>query len=51
MLNVEVITNQNVGACYEPWYSLNGTELIKEMRSCRNKITNLVVKTIEEKND
>jgi hypothetical protein len=51
MLNVEVITNKNIGACYEPWYSLNGAELIEEMRSCRNKIINLVSKTIEKKND
>jgi len=51
MLNVEVITNKNIGACYEPWYSLNGVELIEEMRRCRDKITSLVAKTIEEKND
>lgn len=51
MLNVEVITNKNIGACYEPWYDLNGLKLIEAMRDCRDKIINLIVKTIEEKND
>lgn len=32
MLDMQVVTNQNSGAYWEPWFKLNGVELIHEFR-------------------
>jgi len=47
MMNVSVITNNLVGASFEPWFELKGDELIDIMLSKRNKITNNIIKILK----
>ena len=47
MMNVSVITNNLVGASFEPWFELKGNELIDIMLSKRNKITNNIIKILK----
>ena len=42
MMGMAVITNQNVGATKEPWFSLKGEELIDLMRKKRKEIPEIV---------
>ena len=46
MMDMSVITNQNVGASKEPWFSLKGEELIELMRKKREEIPALVKEII-----
>ena len=48
MMGVKVITNKNVGASHEDWFSLSGGELIDVMEQRRDQIVNLVVKELHE---
>lgn len=42
MMDVTVVTNKNVGATKEKWFSLGGKELIELMRSKRQEIPQLI---------
>jgi|10_taG_2_1085330.scaffolds.fasta_scaffold05438_2 hypothetical protein len=42
MMDMVVVTNKNVGATKEEWFSLGGKELIKLMRSKRQEIPQLI---------
>ena len=44
MMGVSVITNRNVGATYEDWYSKQGQELVDYMLGKREEIVNIVMK-------
>ena len=44
MMNLEVVTNNLVGACYEPWFSQDGKELIKTMRNKKVDLVNIIRK-------
>ena len=44
MMGVSVITNRNVGATYEDWYSKQGQELVDHMLSKREEIVNIVMR-------
>jgi len=46
MMDMSVITNQNVGASKESWFSLKGEELIEVMRKKREEIPALVKEII-----
>lgn len=46
MMGMAVVTNQNVGATKEHWFSLKGDELINVMRSKRDEIANIVKEVI-----
>lgn len=50
MMNMSVITNKNLGASYEPWFSTKGTELINIMRGKRKEIADLIEGFINEDN-
>ena len=43
MLGVKTITNKNIGASYEEWFSLKGNELIECMINKRKEIPNMVL--------
>lgn len=43
MMGVKTITNKNVGASYESWYSLSGQELIEVMENKRKQIPEMVI--------
>ena len=43
MMGLSVITNKRVGATKEPWYSLKGLELIKEVENMRIRIPNTIM--------
>jgi len=47
MMNISVITNNLVGASFEPWFELKGEELIDIMLSKRSKITNNIIKILK----
>jgi hypothetical protein len=46
MLNLEIITNKNVGATYEQWFSLKGKELIDYCLEMRYNISNKVLENL-----
>ena len=46
MLGVKVITNKNVGAAHENWFSLSGPELIKTMTDKRKQITKIILEVL-----
>lgn len=48
MMNMEVTTNDLVGATKEPWFSLRGKELIKHMREHKKVITTMVQNSFAE---
>ena len=48
MLNVSTITNKNVGACYEDWFSLKGNDLIQFMYNKKQEVVNKVIEIIDE---
>jgi hypothetical protein len=48
MLNVEVITNENLGASYEDWYHLNGNELISLLSQKKHDIVKVIENLINE---
>lgn len=43
MMGIKVITNKNVGASYEPWFSLKGSDLINYMKNKREEIPKLIM--------
>jgi len=47
MMNISVITNNLVGASFEPWFESKGEELIDIMLSKRSKITNNIIKILK----
>ena len=51
MMNVEVTVNKKIGASYEPWYALNGIELIKEMKRCKVRTLETMVDLIKVTDD
>ena len=42
MMNCEVHTNELLGASHEPWFNLEGEELINVMRNKHNEIHNII---------
>ena len=42
MMGIKTITNKNVGASYESWFSLKGKELISHMHNKRTEIPNII---------
>lgn len=42
MMGIKTITNKNVGASYESWFSLKGKELISHMHNKRAEIPNII---------
>ena len=46
MMNIKVLTNKRVGASYEPWFNLQGEELINLMTEKRKKIIKKVLGVI-----
>ena len=42
MMNMSVIVNKQIGAAYEPWFSLKGLDLINEVEMMRERIPNTV---------
>ena len=42
MMGLKTITNKLIGASYEEWYSLNGIELINEMRNKRKSLVDFI---------
>jgi hypothetical protein len=46
MLNLEIITNKNVGATYEEWFNLKGKELIDYCLEMRYNISNKVLENL-----
>ena len=42
MMNVEVVTNELIGASYEDWYCLNGKDLINKMRHKRETFADFI---------
>jgi len=48
MMGIKTITNRNIGASYESWFSLSGDELIDVMSSKRTEIPNLIVEKLNE---
>tara|TARA_R100001510_G_C7656596_1_gene216782 strand:+ start:2516 stop:3358 length:843 start_codon:yes stop_codon:yes gene_type:complete len=49
MMNIKTITNKNVGASYEPWFSLKGQELIDFMFNKKYEILNKTIEIMNEK--
>ena len=45
---MKTITNKNVGALGEPWFSLKGEELIDTMIVKREKIADQVIRILDE---
>lgn len=50
MMNMSVVTNNNLGASSEDWFSLKGIDLIKVMKNKRNEIPNLLESFINNEN-
>jgi hypothetical protein len=48
MMGIKTLSNKNVGACYEPWFKLKGSELIKEMKARREQVPNNILKVFNE---
>jgi hypothetical protein len=48
MMNMRTITNKNVGALGEPWFSLKGEELIDTMILKREKIADQIIRILDE---
>jgi hypothetical protein len=48
MLNLQTICNNNVGAAYESWFRLKGTELVEYMLEKKEKITNIILERLNE---
>lgn len=46
MIGMSVVTNEKVGATYEPWFKLKGIDLINEMRQRREDIVNNILRYI-----
>jgi hypothetical protein len=46
MIGMSVVTNDKVGATYEPWFKLKGIDLINEMRQRREDILNNILRNI-----
>ena len=52
MMNLELITNNNIGATSEPWFAeLKGRELISHMRSAKEKSLKKFEEVIVQKNN
>jgi hypothetical protein len=49
MMGMKVITNKNVGASYEDWFPLKGTEMINFMKNKRLEINQVIEDLISEK--
>ncbi len=47
MMGLSIITNKRVGATQEPWYSLKGLELIKEVEKMRIRIPNTIIESFK----
>ena len=47
MMGLSVLTNKNVGATKEDWYSLKGEELIDKITSMRDTIPKIVMECLE----
>tara|TARA_R110002111_G_scaffold260215_6_gene331300 strand:- start:1135 stop:1515 length:381 start_codon:yes stop_codon:yes gene_type:complete len=48
MMNMKTITNRNVGAISEPWFSLKGEELIDRMFLKRQEIADKIIRILNE---
>ena len=48
MMGMAIITNKNVGATKENWFSLNGKDLITEMKSKRKEIPETILEFFHE---
>ena len=48
MMNMKTITNKNVGAISEPWFSLKGEELIDRMFLKRQEIADKIIRILNE---
>ena len=48
MMGMSVVTNKNVGASYEDWFSLKGKEMIDFMKNKRIEITQTIKELISE---
>jgi len=49
MLNCDVITQKSlIGACSEPWFDLNGADLIKEIRKISNNSVDVFLRYFNE---
>lgn len=46
MMGIKVITNRNVGASYEDWFHLSGSDLIDKMVEKRSSIIDIIVEEI-----
>jgi len=49
MMGIKTVTNKNIGASYEPWFSLKGEDLIKVIENKRQEIPNLVIGAFNER--
>ena len=49
MMGMKVITNKNIGASYEDWFPLKGTEMINFMKNKRLEINQVIDDLISEK--
>ena len=47
MMNLEVVTNELIGAAYEPWYKKEGNELISHMREFKNTAATQIASLID----
>jgi hypothetical protein len=50
MMNMSVVTNNNLGACSEEWFSLKGLDLIRIMKNKRKEIPDLLESFINNEN-
>ena len=49
MMGIKTLSNNNVGACHEPWFKLKGIELINEMKSRREQVPDKILKVFNDK--
>tara|TARA_R100001591_G_scaffold55578_2_gene65380 strand:- start:172 stop:1011 length:840 start_codon:yes stop_codon:yes gene_type:complete len=48
MLGVTTITNKNVGACHEDWFSIKGEALVDFMRNKKQEVVNKIIEIMNE---
>jgi hypothetical protein len=48
MMGIKTITNKNIGASYEPWYSTKGVDLIKYMEAKHTEVKSEVLRRLNE---
>jgi len=48
MMNIDVITNNLIGASFESWYSKNGKDLINHMKKFKNGAVDQILSFIKK---